>query len=59
MLIFDSGLWHKAGGGTNREDRWSICNYYGPWWMKPYFRFTDILGTRRMKKLNYNQKAKT
>ena len=56
MLIFDSGLCHKAGGGTNLDDRWSICNYYGPWWMKPYFRFPDILGAKRMKKLNYNIK---
>ena len=52
MLIFDSGLWHQGGSGTN-EDRWSICNYYGPWWMKPYYRFTDMLGLEKMKKLDY------
>lgn len=55
MLIFDSGLWHKGGSGTN-EDRWCICNYYGPWWMKPYYRFTDMLGLEKMKKLNYEVK---
>ena len=55
MMIFDSGLWHKGGEATN-EDRWALSNYYGPWWMKPYWIFPDMLGIKRMKKLNFNIK---
>ena len=42
MVLFDTGLWHRSGpAGT--EDRWAAVNYYGPWFMKPYFRFNDII----------------
>ena len=51
MVLFDSGLWHR-GGNPTAESRWSVGFYYGPWWMKPYFRFTDMLGLKNMKKLN-------
>lgn len=55
MILFDSGLWHKGGEATNK-DRWNVTIYYGPWWMKPYWRFSDMLGIKRMKKLNFNIK---
>ena len=55
MIIFDSGLWHKAGD-TTEKGRWSIFNYYGPWWMKPYFLFDQMLGKKKLKSLNKNLK---
>ena len=55
MMIFDSGLWHK-GGPPTQKSRWSIFNYYGPWWMKPYYLFDQMLGTRKINKLNPNIK---
>lgn len=55
MIIFDSGLWHKGGKSTNKS-RWSIFNYYGPWWMKPYFSYDKMLGKKKIKNLNTNLK---
>lgn len=51
IVIFDSGLWHK-GGESTYNDRWSMYSYYGPWFVKPYFRFPEMLGQRFGKKLN-------
>ena len=48
MIIFDSGLWHKGGKSTNKS-RWTIFNYYGPWWMKPYFSYDKMLGKKKLK----------
>ena len=55
LVIFDSGLWHKAGNATIKG-RWSIFNYYGPWWMKPYFMYDQMLGKRKINKLSVNIK---
>lgn len=51
IVIFDSGLWHKGGESTH-NDRWSMYSYYGPWFVKPYFRFPEMLGEKFGKKLN-------
>lgn len=40
VIFFDSALWHRAGAATN-SSRWSVFNMYGPWFMKPYFRFSE------------------
>jgi len=40
LVFFDSALWHRVGEPT-AHSRWSVFNMYGPWFMKPYFRFTD------------------
>lgn len=55
MVFFDSGLWHKGGEATNIS-RWSIFNYYGPWWMKPYYLYDKMLGKKKLNKLNKNIK---
>ena len=55
MVIFDSGIWHRAGNATI-SGRWSIFNYYGPWWMKPYFMYDQMLGKKKMRKLHKNVK---
>jgi|TARA_B110000027_G_scaffold44492_1_gene48951 ectoine hydroxylase-related dioxygenase (phytanoyl-CoA dioxygenase family) len=55
MIIFDSGLWHKGGESTNKS-RWTIFNYYGPWWMKPYYSFDQMLGKNKLKNLNTDLK---
>jgi hypothetical protein len=39
-VVFDSALWHRTGEPSSRS-RWSIFNMYGPWFMKPYFRFAE------------------
>ena len=41
--IIDSGLWHRSGGVTPIS-RWGVFNCYGPWFVKPYFRFPEMLG---------------
>ena len=51
MEIFDSGLWHRGGDATH-NDRWSMYSYYGPWFVKPYFRFPEMLGEKFGKKLS-------
>lgn len=51
MVIFDSGLWHRGGKPSN-ESRWSIFSYYVPWFVKPYYRFEDMIGKNKMKKLD-------
>lgn len=43
MAILDTGLWHRRGP-SSRNSRWSMINYYGPWFMKPYFRYPEMLG---------------
>lgn len=55
MIIFDSGLWHKGGHPTNKS-RWTIFNYYGPWWMKPYYLFDQMLGKKKINSLDKNLK---
>lgn len=40
IVFFDSALWHRTGTPT-KASRWSIFNMYGPWFMKPYFRFRE------------------
>ena len=55
MIIFDSGLWHK-GGQPSYKSRWGIFNYYGPWWMKPYYLYDQMLGEKKLKSLNANIK---
>jgi ectoine hydroxylase-related dioxygenase (phytanoyl-CoA dioxygenase family) len=50
-VIFDSALWHK-GGKSSGQSRWSIVNYYGPWWMKPYYDFEKQLGVKKISKFN-------
>lgn len=40
IMFFDSALWHRTGVPTDKS-RWSIFNMYGPWFMKPYFRFRE------------------
>ena len=41
IAFFDTALWHKMGKSLNHS-RWSIFNMYGPWFMKPYFRYWEI-----------------
>lgn len=43
MVLFDSGLWHR-GGPSSTKSRWAVFSMYGPWFMKPYFRFPEMLG---------------
>lgn len=43
MVIMDSGIWHRRGNLSDTS-RWSMFNLYGPWFMKPYYRFYDMMG---------------
>lgn len=51
LAIFDSGLWHR-GGISTYSNRWSMYSYYGPWFVKPYFRYPEMLGEKFGKKLS-------
>lgn len=55
IIFFDAALWHRVGEPT-KTSRWSIFNMYGPWYMKPYFRFTDLLKRDKIKKLTTKEK---
>jgi len=58
IAIIDAGLWHKAGEVSN-SNRWGMYSYYGPWFVKPYYRYPDMLGQNFPKKLgNKISKAK-
>ncbi len=46
--IMDSGMWHRSGP-VGDHSRWGAFNLYGPWFMKPYFRFPEMLGEERGK----------
>lgn len=52
IAILDTGLWHRAGKVCSSSNRWSVWNYYGPWFMKPYFRYPDMLGNKNKKKFS-------
>lgn len=43
LVIMDSGTWHKRGC-SSMNSRWSVFNLFGPWFMKPYFRFPELMG---------------
>ncbi len=51
VAIYDSGMWHKAGE-TSTKDRWGMFSLFGPWFMKPYYRFPEMLGEDCGKKLS-------
>ncbi len=55
IIFLDTALWHSIGEPT-KISRWSIFNMYGPWYMKPYYRFTDLLEKNKVKKLTKNAK---
>ena len=42
MVIFDTALWHRVGDGSAKS-RWGVFNTYGPWFMKPYHRFEEMV----------------
>ena len=41
MVIFDTALWHRVGEASE-DSRWGVFNTYGPWFMKPYHRFSEM-----------------
>ncbi len=43
VAILDAGLWHRSGTPST-ESRWAVLNQYGPWFLKPYFRYPEMLG---------------
>ena len=51
IAIIDTGLWHKAGQ-PSKNNRWGAFNYYGPWFMKPYFDFPKMMGKKFAKKIS-------
>jgi len=51
IAIIDSGLWHK-GGKSSKNNRWGAFNYYGPWFMKPYFDFPKMMGKKFSRKIS-------
>lgn len=53
VIFFDSAIWHRAGAPTEMS-RWSIFNMYGPWFMKPYFRFRDNYTRAQLEELPRN-----
>lgn len=50
VLFFDSALWHRTGTPTEIS-RWSVFNMYGPWFMKPYFRFAETMSRAELEVL--------
>jgi ectoine hydroxylase-related dioxygenase (phytanoyl-CoA dioxygenase family) len=50
IIFFDSALWHRVGDITEAS-RWSIFNAFGPWYMKPYWRFCENVDLQELKKM--------
>ena len=50
IAIMDTSLWHTAGP-PSKESRWSVFNMYGPWFVKPYFRYYDMFEEKKIMKL--------
>ena len=51
MYIIDTGIWHKGGTASNKS-RWSLFNYYSPWFVKPYYQYEKMLGEKKSKKIS-------
>ena len=51
MYIIDTGIWHKGGSSTTNS-RWSLFNYYSPWFVKPYYQYEKMLGKIKSKKIS-------
>lgn len=51
VVLMDSGVWHRAGDASD-QDRWAVFNLFGPWFMKPYFNFPEMVGAEGAKKIN-------
>lgn len=47
VVCFDAALWHRVGEPSERS-RWAIFNMFGPWFMKPYFRFQEMFSPAEM-----------
>jgi len=45
--FFDAALWHRVGEPSTKS-RWSVFNMFGPWFMKPYFRFYEMFRPQEM-----------
>ena len=56
VVIFDSGLWHKGGVPSDLR-RLGVFNLYGPWWIKPYFNFQQMIGKKGDKLNKYLKKT--
>jgi len=55
IVIMDTGIYHKSGKPSAR-DRWSMFSIYGGWFMKPYYRYWDMLKTKEIVKLDKTYK---
>jgi ectoine hydroxylase-related dioxygenase (phytanoyl-CoA dioxygenase family) len=53
MIIMDTGVWHKGGEPTEKS-RWSLYSYYSPWFVKPYYDYTKMIGEKKLKKMKKN-----
>ena len=51
IAIMDTSLWHTAGP-PGKESRWSVFNMYGPWFVKPYFRYYDMFEEKKIMKFS-------
>ncbi|MBL8643016.1 MAG: phytanoyl-CoA dioxygenase family protein [Rhodospirillaceae bacterium] len=50
-VIVDSGLWHRGGPSTHKR-RWGVFSLYGPWFVKPYWRYWDMVTPEYAKDLS-------
>lgn len=44
MIVFDSTLWHMAGGNTTDQDRLAINHQFSRSWIKPQMDYVRALG---------------
>lgn len=51
LALMDTSIWHTAGPSSDRS-RWSVFNMYGPWFVKPYFRYVDSFNEVEVKKFS-------
>lgn len=46
LVVWDFGLWHR-GGQPSEMSRWAVFNMYGPWFVKPYWRYPEMIGEEK------------
>ena len=55
ICVMDTGLIHR-GGVSTKTSRWSVFNIYTPWFVKPYFNYKKLLGSKANKLKKHEKK---
>jgi len=57
LVIWDSRLWHGAGGNSTAGSRWSIVGTFSRWWIKQNYNITGAIPPAFLQKLTLEEKS--